>query len=101
MQKALEQQQLQLNMLAQQQQNALVQQMVRDELARVQQQHQKAPMQFIINNHSEANVSQSASAPPAHRSEELRPVVSYYGVIAEFLASPMNRLGLFTVVGLG
>merc|ERR1719401_3188157 len=69
-QQMLQQQQL----IQQQQQQALLSQLVREELSKAQPQHQpqQAPMQLIINNHSEANSTQNSTTAAAPAPEALR-----------------------------
>eukprot|EP00928_Gymnodinium_smaydae_P056515 TRINITY_DN39887_c0_g1_i1.p1 TRINITY_DN39887_c0_g1~~TRINITY_DN39887_c0_g1_i1.p1 ORF type:complete len:198 (+),score=41.60 TRINITY_DN39887_c0_g1_i1:154-747(+) len=63
------------------------------------------PMQLIINNHAESNADQHVAAPPpvvpadhARDTEESRDLVE---AVTRFFSSRVNRLGLFTVIGLG
>lgn len=59
-------------------------------------QPQTRPMQLIINNRSEATVQQSAPEPSPPGPHE-----TWMELLSTFLASPVNRVGLLTVVGLG
>eukprot|EP00403_Amphidinium_massartii_P038425 CAMPEP_0178439348 /NCGR_PEP_ID=MMETSP0689_2-20121128/36107_1 /TAXON_ID=160604 /ORGANISM="Amphidinium massartii, Strain CS-259" /LENGTH=156 /DNA_ID=CAMNT_0020061869 /DNA_START=31 /DNA_END=501 /DNA_ORIENTATION=+ len=62
-------------------------------------QSQARPMQLIINNHAQANADQRTmnvqpSQPEGYRRDDLR------SGIMSFLASPLNRIFLFSTVGL-
>mmetsp|Transcript_69886 Transcript_69886/g.154586 ORF Transcript_69886/g.154586 Transcript_69886/m.154586 type:complete len:188 (-) Transcript_69886:31-594(-) len=63
------------------------------------------PMQLIINNHSEANCEQKsvnvAPPPPPPAPVAQAAPEGLVEALSTFLASPMNRLGVFTVLGLG
>mmetsp|Transcript_4711 Transcript_4711/g.6012 ORF Transcript_4711/g.6012 Transcript_4711/m.6012 type:complete len:168 (+) Transcript_4711:62-565(+) len=89
----------QLQALQQQLPEWQLRQIVREEFALQSQAHAR-PMQLIINNHAQANSDQRTmnvqQAPPEgyKRDNDLRT-----GVM-NFLASPLNRIFLFSTVGL-
>mmetsp|Transcript_16241 Transcript_16241/g.38350 ORF Transcript_16241/g.38350 Transcript_16241/m.38350 type:complete len:173 (-) Transcript_16241:107-625(-) len=60
------------------------------------------PMQFIINNNAQANVEQKtvAAPPPSPPPPPPEPATLLEGVL-RFLASPWNRLVLFSALGIG
>mmetsp|Transcript_78812 Transcript_78812/g.219085 ORF Transcript_78812/g.219085 Transcript_78812/m.219085 type:complete len:195 (-) Transcript_78812:113-697(-) len=56
------------------------------------------PMQLIINNHAEAKADQQTTSGPDQPQSEFEGVTE---AVTSFFQSPMNRLCLFSVVGLG
>jgi len=84
----------------------LIRQETQSVLHVAQQQPRAAPMQLIINNHSEANSDQRtvnqapAAAPPPPPPPARRDWDEAQKTLASFLASPFNRLCLFSALGL-